>query len=588
MIRDNIFIKGAREHNLKNIDVEIPRDKIIVITGLSGSGKSSLAFDTIYAEGQRRYVESLSSYARQFLGQVEKPDVDYIEGLSPAISIDQKTTSRNPRSTVGTVTEIYDYLRLMFARIGIPHCYNCGREISQQTVDQMVDKILDMKEGTKIQLLAPVVKGRKGEYHKLIDDAKKGGFVRVRVDGIIMDINDEIDLDKNKKHSIEIVVDRLIVKPDIQKRLTDSIETIMRLSSGTLLVDVIDGEEMLLSQNYACDDCGISFEELTPRMFSFNNPFGACPSCTGLGNLLKIDPGLVIPDTTKSLNDGAIAINGWNVSSEDSFSRMFFDALAKHYKFDLNTPVKDLPQDVFNKILYGTKGEKMKMTYERSYGSGTYFSPFEGVVNVAERRYRETQSDYAKQYYEGFMSNNPCPECKGARLKKESLAVTVYNKNIDEISHMSVKDVKKFFDNIKLTKRQNLIADQVLKEINARIGFLMDVGLDYLSLSRGSSTLSGGEAQRIRLATQIGSGLMGVLYILDEPSIGLHQRDNAKLLKTLKRLRDLGNTLIIVEHDEETMYFADHIIDMGRVRESTAEKWFAKALSMTSKAATNL
>ncbi len=563
MIRDNIFIKGAREHNLKNIDVEIPRDKIIVITGLSGSGKSSLAFDTIYAEGQRRYVESLSSYARQFLGQVEKPDVDYIEGLSPAISIDQKTTSRNPRSTVGTVTEIYDYLRLMFARIGIPHCYNCGREISQQTVDQMVDKILDMKEGTKIQLLAPVVKGRKGEYHKLIDDAKKGGFVRVRVDGIIMDINDEIDLDKNKKHSIEIVVDRLIVKPDIQKRLTDSIETIMRLSSGTLLVDVIDGEEMLLSQNYACDDCGISFEELTPRMFSFNNPFGACPSCTGLGNLLKIDPGLVIPDTTKSLNDGAIAINGWNVSSEDSFSRMFFDALAKHYKFDLNTPVKDLPQDVFNKILYGTKGEKMKMTYERSYGSGTYFSPFEGVVNVAERRYRETQSDYAKQYYEGFMSNNPCPECKGARLKKESLAVTVYNKNIDEISHMSVKDVKKFFDNIKLTKRQNLIADQVLKEINARIGFLMDVGLDYLSLSRGSSTLSGGEAQRIRLATQIGSGLMGVLYILDEPSIGLHQRDNAKLLKTLKRLRDLGNTLIIVEHDEETMYFADHIIDMG-------------------------
>ncbi|MFA6308326.1 MAG: excinuclease ABC subunit UvrA, partial [Clostridia bacterium] len=486
MIRDNIFVKGAREHNLKNIDVEIPRDKIVVITGLSGSGKSSLAFDTIYAEGQRRYVESLSSYARQFLGQVEKPDVDYIEGLSPAISIDQKTTSRNPRSTVGTVTEIYDHLRLMFARIGTPHCYNCGREISRQSVDQMVDKIMDMKEGTRIQLLAPVVRGRKGEYHKLIEDAKKGGFVRVRIDGVVTDVNEEIKLDKNKKHSIEVVVDRLVIKQDIQKRLTDSIETVLRLSSGTLIVDEIDGVEHMFSQNFACDDCGISFEELTPRMFSFNNPFGACPTCTGLGNLLKIDPDLVIPDTSKSLNEGAIAINGWKIGNEESISRMYFDALAKHYKFSMDTPIKELKSDVLDKILYGTKGEKMKMSYERDYGSGTYFSQFEGVINVSERRYRETQSDYAKQYYESFMSNNPCPECKGARLKKESLAVTVGGRNIDEISHMSVKDVKHYFDNIKLTKRENLIADQILKEIHARVGFLVDVGLDYLSRSRGA------------------------------------------------------------------------------------------------------
>lgn len=563
MIRDNIFVKGAREHNLKNIDVEIPRDKIVVITGLSGSGKSSLAFDTIYAEGQRRYIESLSSYARQFLGQAEKPDVDYIEGLSPAISIDQKTTSKNPRSTVGTVTEIYDYLRLLFARIGVPHCYNCGREISQQTVDQMADKIMEMPEGTRIQLLAPVVKGRKGEYHKLIEDAKKSGFVRIRVDGQIYEITDNIEMDKNKKHSLDIVVDRLVVKPGIQMRLTDSLETVLRLSNGSVIVDVVDGEEVMMSQNFACEVCGISFDELTPRMFSFNNPFGACPTCTGLGYLLKIDPDLIIPDQSKSLNQGAIAINGWHIFNYDSFSRMYLSALAKHYKFSLDTPFRDLPADIKDKILYGTEGHKIKMSYERDYGKGTFMAPFEGVLNVVERRYRETQSDYAKQYYEGFMSNNPCPECHGARLRQESLAVTVGGRNIDAISNLSVNEVKNFFDKLKLNKRHTIIADRILKEINARVGFLVDVGLNYLSLSRSSGTLSGGEAQRIRLATQIGSGLMGVLYILDEPSIGLHQKDNARLLATLKRLRDLGNTLIVVEHDEDTMYFADHIIDMG-------------------------
>lgn len=563
MIRENIFIKGAREHNLKNVDVEIPRDKFVVITGLSGSGKSSLAFDTIYAEGQRRYVESLSSYARQFLGQMEKPDIDYIDGLSPAIAIDQKTTSRNPRSTVGTVTEIHDYLRLLYARIGVPHCPKCGKEISQQTVDQMVDQIMAYDEGTRLQLLAPVVRGRKGEFHKLIEDAKKGGFVRLRVDGQVLDINDDITLDKNKKHNIEIVVDRLIIRNDIQKRLTDSLETVLRLSGGTVIIDVIGKEEILLSQNFACSDCGISIEELTPRMFSFNNPFGACPTCTGLGHLLKIDVDLVIPDSSLSLEQGAIAVSGWNIGSEDAYTRMMFSALAKHYKFKLDTPVHKLPAEILDIILYGTKGEKVKVNYEREYGSGSYMAAFEGVINVLERRYKESSSDSMKQYYEQFMSNNPCPDCKGARLKPESRAVTVCDKNIHELSMMSISDIKTFFANIQLSDRDKMIAKQILKEINARIGFLVDVGLNYLTLSRNAGTLSGGEAQRIRLATQIGSGLMGVLYILDEPSIGLHQRDNDKLLSTLTRLRDLGNTLIVVEHDEDTMYAADHIIDMG-------------------------
>ena len=563
MIRDSIFIKGAREHNLKNIDVEIPRDKFVVITGLSGSGKSSLAFDTIYAEGQRRYVESLSAYARQFLGQMEKPDVDYIDGLSPAISIDQKTTSRNPRSTVGTVTEIYDYLRLLYARVGIPHCHICGKEISQQTVDQMVDQIMGLNEGERIQLLAPVVRGRKGEYHKLIEDAKRNGYVRIRIDGQVRDINEEISLDKNKKHTIEIVVDRLVVRPGIQKRLTDSIETVLRLSGGIVVVDVIGKEELLFSQNFACSDCGVSIEELSPRMFSFNNPYGACPACSGLGSLMKIDPDLVIPDPSKSIAEGAISVAGWNITNDDGYSRMFLNALASHYKFSLDTPVEKLPPHILDVILYGNKGEKIKVTYDREYGSGSFMASFEGIINSMERRYKETQSEGMKQYYESFMSSNPCPECKGARLKKESLAVTVGGKNIYEVTCMPVYEAKAFFENLELTDRQKMIAYQILKEINARLGFLVDVGLDYLTLSRSAGTLSGGEAQRIRLATQIGSGLMGVLYILDEPSIGLHQRDNERLLKTLKRLRDLGNTLIVVEHDEDTMYAADYIIDMG-------------------------
>ncbi len=563
MNRSNIFIKGAREHNLKNIDIIIPRDKFVVITGLSGSGKSSLAFDTIYAEGQRRYVESLSAYARQFLGQMEKPDVDYIDGLSPAISIDQKTTSRNPRSTVGTVTEIYDYLRLLYARIGVPHCYICGKEISQQTVDQMADAVASLPEGTRVQLLAPVVRGRKGEYHKLIEDARKNGYVRIRVDGEVRDINEEITLDKNKKHTIEIVVDRLIVKPDIIKRLTDSIETVLNLSGGLLIVDVIDGDEMLFSQNFACSDCGVSIEELAPRMFSFNNPYGACPTCGGLGTLMKMDPDLIVPDRTKSLEDGAIKVGGWNFENGDSYSRMYLNALAKHYGFKISTPVNKLPEHILDIILYGTKGEKIKVEYEKEYGSGSFTTAFEGVINSMERRYKETQSDGMKQYYEEFMSTNPCPDCSGARLKKESLAVTVGGLNIYQLTSMPVDEINEFFKNLTLSDRDMLIANQILKEIRARIGFLVDVGLDYLTLSRSSFTLSGGEAQRIRLATQIGSGLMGVLYILDEPSIGLHQRDNNRLLKTLERLRDLGNTLIVVEHDEDTMYTADHIIDMG-------------------------
>lgn len=563
MIRDKIFIKGAREHNLKNIDIEIPRDKLVVITGVSGSGKSSLAFDTIYAEGQRRYIESLSSYARQFLGQMEKPDVDYIEGLSPAISIDQKTTSRNPRSTVGTVTEIHDYLRLLYARIGVPHCPSCGKEIAQQTVDQMVDDVMQLDEGTKIQLLAPVVRGRKGEYKKLLEDIKKAGYVRVRVDKEVVDVNEPIELDKNKKHNIEIVVDRIIVKPNIQKRLADSIETVLKLSNGILVVDVIGKEEILFSQNFACTECGISMEELTPRMFSFNNPYGACPSCTGLGSLLKADPDLIIPNKKLSLKEGAIAVAGWNVAKDDSYASMYMNALTEQYNFSLSTPVEDLPEHILDIILYGTKGKKMQVEYDGKYGNGTFMASFEGIVNSVERRYNETHKEGMKQYYEQFMSENMCLECNGARLKKEVLAVTVCGKNIHEISCMSVGEVRQFFNDIDLSERDRMIAHQILKEINERLGFLVDVGLDYLTLSRAAGTLSGGEAQRIRLATQIGSGLMGVLYILDEPSIGLHQRDNEKLLRTLKKMRDLGNTLIVVEHDEDTMYAADHIVDLG-------------------------
>ena len=563
MAADAILIKGAREHNLKNIDVEIPRNKLVVITGLSGSGKSSLAFDTIYAEGQRRYVESLSSYARQFLGQMEKPDVDYIEGLSPAISIDQKTTSRNPRSTVGTVTEIYDYFRLLFARIGIPHCPICGKVIAQQTVDQMVDAILALGDGKRIQLLAPVVRGRKGEYGKLIEDARRGGFVRLRVDGATYDINDQIALDKQKKHTIEIVVDRIIIREGVQKRLADSLETVLRLSGGLAVVDVADDKEITFSQNFACADCGLSIPEIAPRMFSFNNPFGACPTCGGLGTLMKIDPDLVFRDKTLSLSQGALMVGGWNMENEDNYARMYIIALADHYHFSLDTPVNDLPQSVLDIILYGTGGTRIKVNYDRDYGSGSFMSAFEGIVNSMERRYKETQSDGMKQYYESFMGTNPCPDCNGERLKKESLAVTISGRNIAELSKIPIGELRRFFENVELTEREQLIARQILKEINTRLGFLADVGLAYLNLSRAAATLSGGEAQRIRLATQIGSGLMGVLYILDEPSIGLHQRDNNKLLATLKRLRDLGNTLIVVEHDEDTMYAADHIIDMG-------------------------
>jgi excinuclease ABC subunit A len=562
-MKDSIYIKGACENNLKNIDVEIPRNKMVVITGLSGSGKSSLAFDTIYAEGQRRYVESLSSYARQFLGLLEKPDVEYITGLSPAISIDQKTTSRNPRSTVGTVTEIYDYFRLLFARIGVPHCPECGKEISQQTVENMVDSILSLEEGTRIQLLAPVVRGRKGEFTKLIADARKSGYVRLRIDGVVMDINEDIQLEKNKKHSIEIVVDRLIVKPNIQKRLADSIETVLRISDGILLVDVIGGEEILFSQNFACPDCGISIESLTPQMFSFNNPFGACPKCSGLGYFRKIDPDLVITDYSKSLAEGAINPTGWDLSNSDTYNSIFLRVLAKHYGFDINTPVGKLPKNILRKILYGTGKEKIKVTFDKGSRSGSFLSEFEGVITTMERRYNGTISDGMKEFYEEYMSDISCPECNGDRLKKESLAVTVGGKNIAELTKMPIKDCIEFFSTLELTSMETLIAQQILKEIKARLKFLVDVGLDYLTLSRSAGTLSGGEAQRIRLATQIGSGLTGVLYILDEPSIGLHQRDNSRLLTTLKHLRDLGNTVIVVEHDEETITTADYIIDMG-------------------------
>ncbi len=561
---DHIFVKGARENNLKNIDVNIPRDKLVVLTGLSGSGKSSLAFDTIYAEGQRRYVESLSSYARMFLGQMEKPDVDYIDGLSPAISIDQKTTSKNPRSTVGTVTEIYDYLRLLWARVGTPHCPKCGKEIKQQTVDQIIDQVMALPEATRIQILAPVIRARKGEYQKLFEDSRKSGYVRVRVDGSIYDLTEEIKLDKNKKHSIEVVVDRLVIKEDIVRRLTDSVETAAGLAGGLVVVNVVgEDRDILFSQNYACEDCGISIEELTPRMFSFNNPFGACPTCTGLGSQLKVDPALVIPNPNLSILEGAITASGWNNIKGDSISRMYFDALAKQYKFKLTTPVKDLPREIVDIILYGTRGEKLKLTYDRERGQGTLYQAFEGVCSNLERRYKETQSDAMRRDLEDCMSERPCPDCGGRRLKKESLAVTVGGISIDEFCRKSVVDALDFVERLELSAQKMLIAERILKEIKARLGFLRSVGLQYLTLSRAAATLSGGESQRIRLATQIGSSLMGVLYILDEPSIGLHQRDNDMLLATMKHLRDLGNTLLVVEHDEDTMRAADYIVDVG-------------------------
>ncbi len=564
-MQDKLTVKGAREHNLKNVDIEIPRDKLVVFTGLSGSGKSSLAFDTIYAEGQRRYVESLSSYARQFLGQMEKPDVDSIEGLSPAISIDQKTTSKNPRSTVGTVTEIYDYLRLLYARIGIPHCPICGREIKQQTVDQIVDRVMALDEGTRIQVLAPVVRGRKGEHAKEFEAARKSGYVRVRVDGNVYDLSETIPMEKNKKHTIEVVVDRLVVRADMRGRLADSIETATGLTGGLVTIDVVGGEELSFSQNYACPEHGVSIEELSPRMFSFNNPFGACPKCTGLGIFMSMDPDRIIPNRNLSIRQGAIHASGWGYADGGTIAQMYYEGLAAHYGFSLDTPVKDLPKKVLDLILYGTKGEKIKMTRKMEYGSGEYYTDFEGVLNNLQRRYRETSSEWMREELEEYMSEIPCPECHGQRLKPESLAVTVGGQNISELSRQSVLGALRFLDDLEpqLTDRERRIGERILKEIRERLGFLQSVGLEYLSLSRASGTLSGGESQRIRLATQIGSYLMGVLYILDEPSIGLHQRDNDKLLATLKRLRDLGNTLIVVEHDEDTMRAADWIVDIG-------------------------
>jgi excinuclease ABC subunit A len=562
-MRDSIFIKGAREHNLKNIDLEIPRNKLVVFTGLSGSGKSSLAFDTIYAEGQRRYVESLSAYARQFLGQMEKPDVDYIEGLSPAISIDQKTTSRNPRSTVGTVTEIYDYLRLLYARVGIPHCPNCGKEIKQQTVDEMVDRALALGEGTRFSVMAPVVRGRKGEFAKLLHALSRDGYARARVNGELRELTEEIKLDKQKKHSIEVVVDRLVVKEGMRTRLNDSIETALKLAEGLALIAVEGGEEIIFSANYSCSDCGISIAELAPRMFSFNNPYGACPVCSGLGTLMKIDPDLVIPDPKVSLYDGAIQAGGWQTSSSDGMAGMFLRSLGKQFGFDIKQPWGELPQWARDIVLYGTGDKRVTIEYTREYGSGTYSVPFEGVINGLERRYKETKSQGMKEYYESLMSKIACPDCKGERLRPESLAVTVGDTSISRLAEMAVVEVRNFLKSLTLSEKNTLIASQILKEIDARLGFLADVGLDYLTLSRAAASLSGGEAQRIRLATQIGSSLMGVLYILDEPSIGLHQRDNRRLLATLKHLRDLGNTLIVVEHDEETMREADWIVDIG-------------------------
>lgn len=563
MRQNKLIVKGACEHNLKNVDVEIPRDKLVVFTGLSGSGKSSLAFDTIYAEGQRRYVESLSSYARQFLGQMEKPKVDYIEGLSPAISIDQKTTSKNPRSTVGTVTEIYDYLRLLYARVGIPHCPVCGREISRQSVDTIVDSIMELETGTKIQVLSPIVSGRKGEYVKELDNIRKSGFVRVRIDGITYDLSEQIKLEKNKKHNIEVIVDRLVIKDEIRGRLSDSVETAANLSKGLIIIDVIGGEELMFSQNYACPEHGVSVEELNPRMFSFNNPFGACPKCSGLGIFMKVSEKLVVPDPNLSIRQGAIKASGWSAADGGTIALMYYEALAREYDFSLDVPYKDLPQKAKKAIMYGTDGKKIKMQRKSVYGEGTYMKDFEGILNNIERRYAETTSEYSRNEIEQLMTAVECPECGGARLKKESLFVTVGGININEFCSKSIKDALVFLEGLKLSDRDMMIADAIIKEIKSRMKFLASVGLDYLTLTRSSGTLSGGESQRIRLATQIGSSLMGVLYILDEPSIGLHQKDNNKLLNTLKELRDLGNTLIVVEHDEETMLSADYIVDVG-------------------------
>ena len=563
-MQDHIFVKGARANNLKNVDVRIPRDKLVVLTGLSGSGKSSLAFDTIYAEGQRRYVESLSSYARMFLGQMEKPDVDYIDGLSPAISIDQKTTSKNPRSTVGTVTEIYDYLRLLWARVGTPHCPKCGKEIKQQTVDQIIDQVMALPEATRIQVMAPVIRGKKGEHQKVFEDARRSGYVRARVDGSLYELTEEIKLDKNKKHNIEIVVDRLVIRDDIAQRLTDSVETASNLSGGIVLINLVrEDQDLVFSQNYACEDCGISIEELAPRSFSFNNPYGACPTCTGLGFQLKVDSELIIPNRELSILEGAITASGWNSIKSDGISRMYFDALAKKYKFKLNDPIKNLSDAAVDAILYGTKGEKLTMTYENARGKSVIKQPFEGIVSNLERRYQETQSDGVRRELEDCMSNRPCPACGGKRLRPEVLAVTVGGLSIHDFCQLPITQALEFMQNLTLTEQQQRIADQVLKEIRSRLGFLNSVGLEYLTLGRSAGTLSGGESQRIRLATQIGSSLMGVLYILDEPSIGLHQRDNDLLLNTLRKLRDLGNTLLVVEHDEDTMRAADFIVDVG-------------------------
>ncbi len=563
MSSESIVIRGAREHNLKNIDIEIPRDRLVVFTGLSGSGKSSLAFDTIYAEGQRRYVESLSSYARMFLGQMDKPDVDQIDGLSPAISIDQKTTSKNPRSTVGTVTEIYDYLRLLYARIGIPHCPTCGREIRQQTVDQIVDQVLSLDEGTRIQVLAPVVRGRKGEHVKELDSARRSGYVRVRIDGNMYELSEEIKLEKNKKHTVEVVVDRLVIKQEIRARLADSVETATTLTGGLLTVDVIGGEELTFSQNYACPEHGACVDELTPRMFSFNNPYGACPRCSGLGFYQTIDPDKLIPDRSKALNDGAIKASGWGFSEAGTLSQMYLEAVAEHYGFSTSTPIEQLTKEQLDVLFYGSKGEKITVYRRNEYGEGTFKTPFEGIINNLERRYKDTNSDYIRSEIEQFMSENECPDCHGQRLRPESLAVTVGDENIHHLCNRSISETLSFLDSLELTEKEKMIGDRILKEIRERLGFLSSVGLEYLTLSRAAGTLSGGESQRIRLATQIGSYLMGVLYILDEPSIGLHQRDNDKLLATLKRLRDLGNTLIVVEHDEDTMRAADYIVDIG-------------------------
>ena len=563
-MNDKIIIKGAKEHNLKNINLEIPRDKLVVITGLSGSGKSSLAFDTLYAEGQRRYVESLSSYARQFLGLMEKPDVESIEGLSPAISIDQKTTSKNPRSTVGTVTEIYDYIRLLYARVGTPYCPNCGKKIEKQSIDQIVDNVMKIKEGTRIQILAPVVRGRKGEYTKLFEDLQKDGFARVRVDGEIYDLSDEIKIDKNKKHEIEVVVDRLVIKEDIVGRLTESIETALKQADNLVLIDIVGEKQVLYSCNYACPDCGFSFPELTPRMFSFNNPYGACPKCSGIGYLMKMDEDLIIPDKTKTLYDGVKAFGASTMKKGDTMAKMYFESVGKHYGIDIkNKKIKDLPKDFINKILYGTGNDEIDFEYTSSLGTRKFKAPFEGVIPTLERRHNETKSQGMRDFYEMYMSELPCDECNGARLKKEILSIKVGGININEMTDLSVKSLQEFLRKLELTDSQEMIAEMILKEIDARLQFLIDVGLEYLTLSRSAGTLSGGEAQRIRLATQIGSGLTGVLYILDEPSIGLHQRDNDKLIATLKKLRDLGNSLLVVEHDEDTMYAADQIIDIG-------------------------